>query len=47
MKQTNLYVAPKMEVIEMDPQGVLCSSVPPETEFLGTGMNFTRVNGEW
>ena len=47
MKQSRLYETPKMEVIEMEPQSVLCSSVPPETEFQGTGMDFTRANGDW
>ena len=47
MKQTRLYEAPKMEVIEMEPQSVLCSSVPPETEFQGTVMNFDRKCGQW
>ena len=51
MKQNKLYVTPKVDVIEIEPQGILCASgdVPtPETaNFSGTGMNFTRSNGGW
>ena len=46
MKQTKMYEAPKMEVIELGTLGVLCSSVEP-IEFQGTGMNFTRGGGQW
>ena len=48
MKQNKLYVAPQMDVIKIESQGVLCSSGSVETsDFNGTGMNFTRRNGEW
>ena len=49
MKQNKLYVTPKVEVIEIEPQGILCTSgvAPEETSFTGTGMNFTRDNGNW
>ena len=46
MKQTKMYEAPKMEIIEMGMLSVLCASVEP-IEFNGTGMNFTRGNGQW
>jgi hypothetical protein len=51
MKQNKqMYEAPKVELIEMETQGVLCSSgpeVPPETAFNGNVMNFNRKNGSW
>jgi hypothetical protein len=47
MKQTKMYEAPKMEIIELGTQGVLCASVAEPINFNGTGMNFTRGNGEW
>ena len=50
MKQNKqMYEAPKVELIEMQTQGVLCSSAPvPETAgFNGTGLNFTREQGTW
>jgi hypothetical protein len=53
MKQNKqMYEAPKVELIEMQTQGVLCSSAPvPETaRFNGTGLNFTRnqeTQGTW
>lgn len=43
MKQNKqMYEAPKVELIEMEAQGVLCSSAPtplPES-FNGTGLDF-------
>lgn len=47
MKQTKMYEAPKMEVIELGTQGVLCASVPSPVDFTGTGMEFTRGYGNW
>ena len=48
MKQTKMYEAPKMEVIELGTQGVLCASVPSPVDFTGTGMNFTKnYIGNW
>lgn len=45
MKQNKqLYVAPKVELIEMQAQGVLCSSV---TQFDGKGFEFDTNNGAW
>ena len=46
MKQTKMYEAPKMEIIEMGMLSVLCASVEP-IDFSGPGMNFTRGNGQW
>jgi hypothetical protein len=40
MKQNKqMYVAPKVELIAMELQGVLCSSVPESAGFNGTGLN--------
>jgi hypothetical protein len=48
MKQNKLYVAPKMEVIEVEPQGILCTSCGVEpSDFMGTGMSFTEHSGNW
>lgn len=51
MKQNKMYEAPKVELITMEMQGILCSSVPepePETTaFEGSTMNFTRTSGQW
>jgi hypothetical protein len=47
MKEIKLYVAPKAEVIEIEPQGVLCASVELETEFYGTGLEFQQKGGNW
>lgn len=49
MKQNKLYVAPKVDVIMIEPQGILCASVPaPEPmDFMGTGMNFGLKTGQW
>ena len=47
MKQNKqMYEAPKVELIEMQAQGVLCSSVQ---ELQGTGMRITTeyVEGAW
>jgi len=43
-KLTKKYVAPKMELIEMEPREVLCES----TDFDGGAMSLDRKNGtEW
>jgi hypothetical protein len=44
-----MYEAPKVELIEMEAQGVLCSSAIPPMEMRGTGMNITNQNtmGSW
>lgn len=48
MKQNKLYVAPKMEVIEVEPQGILCTSGGVEpSDFMGTGMSFGDEVGQW
>ena len=48
MKQNKLYVAPKMEVIEIEPQGILCASGGVEpTDFTGSVMSFETHNGQW
>ncbi len=50
MKQIqSKYEAPKVELIEMEAQGILCSSAPvvPETAFNGSVMNFNRTGGSW
>ena len=48
MKQNKLYVTPKMDVITVEPQGILCASVPSPVDFTGTGMNFTKnYIGNW
>jgi hypothetical protein len=47
MKQTKMYEAPKMEVIELGTQGVLCASIPEPVDFTGTGMTFTTDGGNW
>ena len=48
MKQNKqLYVAPKVELIEMEMQGVLCSSAPENANFTGTVLEFDRNNGAW
>ena len=45
MKQNKqMYVAPKVELIEMQAQGVLCSSAT-ETQFNGTGLQFQEEYG--
>ena len=46
MKQNKqMYVAPQAELIEMELQGVLCSSVP-ETDFTGNVMDLDRISGD-
>ena len=49
MKQSKKYETPKMEVIELGTFSVLCASGTQvdAAEFSGTGMNFTRGNGQW
>jgi hypothetical protein len=48
-----MYEAPKVELITMEMQGILCSSVPepepgPEsTEFNGTGLHFGTKTVGW
>ncbi len=47
MKQNKqMYEAPKVELIEMETQGVLCASTP-QTDFNGTVMEFDRAQGAW
>jgi len=46
MKQNKqMYEAPKVELIEMETQGVLCSSVPAPAGFTGTGMYIQDQQG--
>ena len=48
MKQNKLYVAPQVDVIKIEPQGILCASgVIEPAEFMGTGMEFGTKNGSW
>lgn len=47
MKQNKMYVAPKVDVIRIEPQGMLCASVVESTEFMGTGMTFEENYGAW
>ncbi len=48
MKQNKLYVAPKMEVIEVEPQGILCTSGGFEpTGFNGRVMELSTTTGVW
>lgn len=52
MKQSKLYVTPQIEVIKIEPQGILCASAAPQpepepTSFTGTGMTFTTDGGNW
>ncbi|MBR7022294.1 MAG: hypothetical protein IKI09_02325 [Bacteroidales bacterium] len=48
MKQNKMYEAPKVELITMEMQGILCSSVPATEEFGGnTGMMLQEVGGTW
>lgn len=47
MKKTlKMYVAPKAELIKMELQSVLCSSVQT-TNFDGTGLQLTNKSGSW
>ena len=47
MKQNKMYVAPQVDVIKIEPQGILCASVAEPTDFMGTGMNFGTKTGSW
>lgn len=47
MKQNKMYVAPQVDVIKIEPQGILCASVVESTEFMGTGMEFGTKTGSW
>jgi hypothetical protein len=49
MKQNKMYEAPKVELIQMEAQGVLCASgeQPASTQFNGTTMEFSRTSGIW
>jgi hypothetical protein len=47
MKQNKWYVAPKVEVIEIEPQGILCTSAPAPEEFTGTGFKLDVDGGTW
>ena len=48
MKQTKMYEAPKMEVIEVEPQGILCTSGGFEpTGFNGRVMELSTTTGVW
>lgn len=49
MKQNKqMYEAPKVELIEMETQGVLCGSGGPETrDMTGTGFVLDHGNGSW
>ena len=50
MKQNKLYVAPQVDVIKIEPQGILCTSggvEPSNFNFTGTGMTFTGDGGNW
>ena len=47
MKQNKqMYEAPKVELIEMETQGVLCSSASGPDQFNGTGLQFRKVFGQ-
>jgi hypothetical protein len=47
MKQNKMYVAPKVDVIKIEPQGILCASVAEPMDFMGTGMTFGTNEGHW
>jgi len=48
MKQNKqMYEAPKVELIEMEAQGVLCSSAPETRDMTGTGFVLDYGNGAW
>ena len=48
MKQNKMYVAPQVDVIKVEPQGILCSSGGVEpTDFTGSVMSFETHNGQW
>lgn len=50
MKQNKMYEAPKVELITIEMQGILCSSVP-EPESVGfegnTGVMLQVNSGDW
>lgn len=48
MKKTlRMYVAPKVELIQMELQSVLCASQADTANFNGTGLTFGTKNGSW
>jgi hypothetical protein len=49
MKQNKMYVTPKVEVIEMELQGFLCTSgvIVEPTDFNGKVMEFGTNTGSW
>lgn len=48
MKQNKMYEAPKVELITMEMQGILCSSVPEPENFGGnTGIMLEVEGGTW
>ena len=47
MKQNKMYVTPKVEVIEVEPQGILCTSGGDPTDFSGRVMDFSTSTGIW
>ena len=50
MKQNKqMYVAPKVELIEMQAQGLLCASTPEPADFGGKGLYIQGqdANGAW
>jgi len=47
MKQNKMYEAPKVELITMEMQGILCSSVPGPDNFNGSGFTLDQAGGTW
>lgn len=48
MKQNKMYEAPKVELITIEMQGILCSSVPGPENFGGNTGVMLEVNaGDW
>ncbi len=49
MKQNKMYEAPKVELITMEMQGILCSSVPGPDSFGANtgGMMLSGEGGNW
>ena len=48
MKQNKMYEAPKVELITIEMQGILCSSVPEPENFGGNTGVMLEVNaGDW
>lgn len=45
-KALRMYVAPKVELIKMELQSVLCASVET-TNFNGTGIQLRNKAGDW